>query len=362
MRFRDELTMRFVAGKGGDGAATFRREKYVPKGGPDGGDGGRGGAVILIADSGTNTLHDLSFSPVVYAEAGANGEGGRRDGTDGADLVLHVPVGTQVFFLSPAGEEMLVADLPVHGARWVAARGGIGGRGNSHFATPSNQAPTHAQPGRLGEDLQFRLVLKSVADVGLAGLPNVGKSTLITRLSNARPVIADYPFTTLEPHLGVVTGSGGTAFVMADIPGLIPGAHQGRGLGIQFLKHIERTKGIAQVIDVSTGIDGGRNAELLSSAPEDVSLDTLRRLVEEQFHAIDQELTLFSERLAALPRTIVLTKADLGFADRALVAAKDFFESRGLRAVSVSSATGSGIEELRAMLSELVEKSQISGE
>lgn len=353
MRFRDELQLRLIAGKGGDGAVSFRREKYVPKGGPDGGNGGKGGAIILFADQGTNTLHDLSFSPIIRAEAGENGSGARCDGKDGEDVVLPVPVGTQVFFHSK-GEEILVADLAVPGARWVAARGGIGGKGNCNFATPSNQAPLHAQPGRLGEDLEFRLVLKSVADIGLAGLPNVGKSTLISSISNARPVVADYPFTTLEPHLGVVSISGSSPFVVADIPGLIPGASEGKGLGIQFLKHIERTRAIAQIIDVTTATDGGRNAKVLGSQPEDFSDQELLELVLEQFEAIDKELREFSTELSRLPRVIVFTKADLGFAPRALQAAATFLKERNWKGIAVSSITNQDLSQLKATLAGLV--------
>ena len=353
MRFRDELNVRLIAGKGGDGAVSFRREKYVPKGGPDGGDGGKGGAVILVADQGSNTLHDLSFTPIVRAEPGDNGMGGRCDGKDGSDVIIPVPVGTQVFFHSSAQGEMLVADLSVPGARWVAARGGIGGKGNSNFATPSNQAPLHAQPGRLGEDLEFRLVLKSMADIGLAGLPNVGKSTLISSISNARPVIADYPFTTLEPHLGVVTLANAAPFVVADIPGLIPGAHEGKGLGIQFLKHIERTRAVAQIIDVTTAEDGGRNARVLEATPEELSEDELLGLVKTQFEVIDRELTFFSEELAALPRLIVFTKADLGFAIPAMKAAEGFLEARKLQSIAVSSVTTQDLNGLKSALSAL---------
>lgn len=352
MRFRDEVKIRLVAGKGGDGSASFRREKYIPKGGPDGGNGGSGGAIIFVADSGQNTLFDFVFTPVIRAEAGENGAGARCDGKDGEDIVCVVPVGTQVFFTANE-TETLVADLATEGARWVAARGGIGGKGNSHFATSTNQAPTHSQAGRLGEDLVFKLVLKSVADIGLAGLPNVGKSTLISSISNARPLVADYPFTTIEPHLGVVTGPGNRRFVVADIPGLIPGAHEGKGLGTTFLKHIERTRAVAQVIDVTTTLEGGKLSQLLEGGPDSVNPETLRELSLQQFETIARELEQFSAPLAALPRLIVFTKADLGLAEPALLATKDVWEERGYQAIAVSAASSLGIEELKVALTHL---------
>jgi len=240
MRFIDEVKVQVRAGRGGSGAVRFRREKYCPEGGPDGGDGGNGGAVILVTDPGLSTLIDFSFQPHLFASGGANGGENQRGGAAGADLICRVPVGCQVFY-----NDELVADLNTAGARWVAARGGHGGRGNAFFKSAQNQAPDYAQPGQDADELELRLVLKSVADIGLVGLPNVGKSTLISRISSANPKVADYPFTTLEPHLGVVMLDD-ARFVVADIPGLIPGAHLGKGLGTDFLKHIERTSGIAQ--------------------------------------------------------------------------------------------------------------------
>jgi GTP-binding protein len=249
--FVDEVDIQVKAGDGGRGCVSFRREKFVPRGGPDGGDGGSGGSVYLVASPHVNTLVAYRFHPEFRAERGAHGEGSQRAGRDGADLDLPVPVGTAVYAYGPEGLA-LVADLTQPGQRVLVARGGRGGRGNARFATSTNRAPRHAEPGEPGETRRLKLHLKLLADVGLVGLPNAGKSTLIARISAARPKIADYPFTTLTPHLGVVCLSETRSFVVADVPGLIEGAHLGHGLGHRFLSHLERTQVLVYVIDVSS--------------------------------------------------------------------------------------------------------------
>src|SRR5256714_2071286 len=251
--FIDEAIIRIKAGDGGNGCLAFRREKFVPRGGPSGGDGGKGGDIIMEASERHNTLVHFRFNPEYKAQRGAHGEGSNRTGREGEDIVLKVPVGT-ILYDGDSGE--LVHDFSRPDERIVVAHGGRGGRGNQHFATPTHQAPRECEPGHPGEERSYRLELKLLADVGLVGYPNVGKSTLISRISAARPKIADYPFTTLEPNLGVVAlGDAGdpdqVSFVVADIPGLIEGAHSGAGLGTQFLRHIERTRILVHLIDVS---------------------------------------------------------------------------------------------------------------
>src|SRR6266404_774730 len=251
--FIDEAKIRIKAGDGGNGCMAFRREKFVPRGGPSGGDGGKGGDIIMESSERHNTLVHFRFNPEYKADRGRHGEGSNRTGREGGDIVLKVPVGT-IIYDEDTGER--VHDFSRADERLVIARGGRGGRGNQHFATPTHQAPRECEPGRPGEERHLRLELKLLADVGLVGYPNVGKSTLISRISAARPKIADYPFTTLEPNLGVVTIGDPPheeSYVVADIPGLIEGAHSGTGLGIQFLRHIERTRLLAHLIDVSDG-------------------------------------------------------------------------------------------------------------
>ncbi|MCA1583347.1 MAG: GTPase ObgE, partial [Acidobacteria bacterium] len=242
--FVDEVEIRVSAGHGGAGAMSFRREKFVPRGGPDGGDGGHGGSVYLVADPHRNTLVHFRFNPEYHAERGRGGQGAKKTGAAGKDLDIPVPVGTLVEMpdADDATELTALADLTIPGQRVLVAKGGRGGLGNTHFVSSTNRAPRKSQPGEPGEERTLRLKLKLLADVGLVGFPNAGKSTLIARVSAARPKIADYPFTTLTPHLGVVTLSNDRSFVVADVPGLIEGAHTGHGLGYQFLRHIERTK------------------------------------------------------------------------------------------------------------------------
>src|SRR5215831_4886239 len=250
MQFVDQAVIQVRAGDGGNGVVAFRREKFVPKGGPSGGDGGDGGSVVLVVDPGLSTLLDFRYRKEYRAPSGEPGANKDMYGRAGADLVLRVPPGTQVF---DAATDQLLADLPSDGERFVVARGGRGGRGNIHFATSTDRAPRRAEPGTAGEERDLRLELKLLADVGLLGFPNVGKSSLIARVSAARPKIADYPFTTLVPNLGMVRLQGERSFVVADVPGLIEGAHRGAGLGDRFLRHLERTRVLIHLLDPSTG-------------------------------------------------------------------------------------------------------------
>jgi len=274
--FVDRVKVILRAGKGGNGCVSFRREWGVPRGGPDGGRGGDGGSVILVADERSSSLSYFRFNPINRARRGAHGEGGNRQGKKGEDLVLSVPVGTVV---KSVGEEELLFDFTRPGQKFLAVRGGKGGRGNASFATPTHQAPRECEKGQPGEEKELVLELKLIADVGLVGFPNVGKSTLISKISAARPAIADYPFTTLTPHLGVVDVRGEGSFVVADIPGLIAGAHQGHGLGDKFLRHIERTKILVHIVDVSpySGRDPVGDYEVIMKELEAYSTHLARR-------------------------------------------------------------------------------------
>ena len=320
--FIDRAKIHVQGGDGGNGVTAFRREKFVPRGGPSGGDGGRGGDVILVADSSLNTLLHLRYNPQHIAQRGSHGEGANRSGRNGDDLIVRVPVGTQIF---DATTEDLLHDLSHDGDRWLAARGGRGGFGNSHFTSSTNRAPRYHQSGGTGEERDLQLELKLLADVGLVGFPNAGKSTFISTVSAARPKIADYPFTTLEPHLGVVDLGDFRTFVIADIPGLIEGAHTGAGLGDRFLRHIERTKLLLHLVDVSSV--SGRDA---------VS----------DYETVNHELASYNQDLATRPQFVVATKIDAldepprldSLRQRALEDAKPFF--------AISSATGEGVREL----------------
>src|SRR5213594_2401649 len=298
MKFVDEVRVRVAAGDGGRGCVSFRREKYVPRGGPNGGDGGDGGDVVLAVDPGLATLVDLSYPQHLRAGRGEHGRGKDQHGACGAELVLRVSPGTLVY---DAETEELLADLRAAGERAVVARGGRGGRGNMHFATPTNRAPRRAEPGTPGEQRALRLELRVLADAGLLGFPNVGKSTLVRAVSAARPRVADYPFTTLVPHLGVVRFDGEGSFVLADIPGLIEGAHRGLGLGHRFLRHVSRTTMLIHLIDLS-GLDGR---------------DPL-----EDYTTINHELELASPELAAKPQIVVAAKLDLAETRARLPAAR----------------------------------------
>ena len=290
MQFVDEVDIHIQAGHGGSGSLSFRREKFVPKGGPDGGNGGRGGSVYAVADPHRNTLVHFQFNPEYQAQRGGNGAGALRTGRDGKDLEIPVPVGTLIFAKDPeTGDLDQVADLTEVGQRVLLAKGGRGGLGNAHFATSTNRAPRKVQPGEPGEGFDLHLELKLLADVGLVGFPNAGKSTLISVISAARPKIANYPFTTLVPNLGVVALSDNRSFVVADVPGLIKGAHEGHGLGDQFLRHIERTKVLIHLVDVSS--ESGRDPV------ED--LDTIRK-----------ELELYNPALLEKPHLVVANKMD----------------------------------------------------
>jgi GTP-binding protein len=323
--FIDEVIVQVKAGDGGNGCLAFRREKYVPRGGPSGGDGGRGGDVVLVASQHYNTLLHLRYNPEHKAERGRHGEGSNRKGRDGASVEVPVPVGTIVY---DAATGDVLHDFTVDGDRFVAANGGRGGRGNARFATSTHQAPTEHEPGKPGGELRLRLELKLLADVGLVGFPNAGKSTFISRVSAARPKIADYPFTTLEPHLGVVQSGEGDfqTFVVADIPGLIEGAHEGHGLGTQFLRHIERTRLLAHLVDVS------------GSSGRDPVHD---------FEVVMNELASFSPDLAAKPMILVATKMDAMQDPAGLESLEALARARNLPFFRISSVTGEGVEDLK---------------
>lgn len=321
MQFLDRARILVKGGDGGNGVTAFRREKYVPRGGPSGGDGGRGGSIYLEATDQLNTLLQFRFNPEYRAERGSHGEGGNRQGRDGRDIVITIPVGT-VATDSKTGER--IHDFSRAGERILVARGGRGGRGNARFATPTNRAPRNHEDGHPGEVRSLNLELKLIADVGLVGFPNVGKSTLISRISAARPKIADYPFTTIEPHLGVVRYGEDKTFVAADIPGLVEGAHTGTGLGLEFLRHIERTKLLVHLIDVSAT---GRDARA-------------------DFDAISKELRSYKVDLGAKPQIVVATKMDALEDLPRIESLRDFCRQKGLEMVEISSVTGLGIDEL----------------
>ncbi len=330
-RFVDQVKIYVKAGDGGHGCVSFRREKYVPRGGPDGGDGGRGGDVILVADPQLHTLYDFYHRVHFRAENGRPGMGKKMTGRDGEDLVLRVPVGTVV---KDAETGEILGDLVSPGQRLVVARGGKGGRGNARFATPTNQAPRHAEPGRPGEERWLILELKLIADVGLVGLPNAGKSTLLSRISAARPKIADYPFTTLQPNLGVVVLSDERTFVVADLPGLIEGAHKGVGLGLEFLRHVERTRALLHVLDAS--------AE-----------DPLR-----DFEVVEKEMAHYQPELLKKPRAVALNKIDL-LADRSrLDPVRESLEKRGHPVYLISAVTGEGLKDLLEGLWRLITRGE----
>jgi GTP-binding protein len=331
MRFVDEAEIIVKAGDGGNGAVSFRREKFVPRGGPDGGDGGRGGNVIIQADEDVRTLVDLQLNRYYKAEDGEHGRGGKRKGRDGEDAIIKVPVGTLVYD-AQSGE--LLADLNEDGMSVLVARGGIGGRGNSAFATPVRQAPRFAEFGDKGEVRRLRLELKLLADVGLIGYPNVGKSTLISRISAAKPKIADYPFTTLVPNLGTVKVDN-FSFVVADIPGLIEGAHKGAGLGHSFLRHVERCQLLLHLLDMA-GVDGR---------------DPVR-----DFEVVNEELKLFNPELAKRPQIVVANKMDLPQAGALLSVCKPKLEAMGYEVFPISALTGDGIPQLLNRVVELLKQ------
>ena len=327
--FIDRARIKVVAGSGGNGCLAFRREKFVPRGGPSGGDGGRGGDVFFECSDRVNTLLHFQYKRLFKAQRGAHGEGDRRHGKDGKSITILIPPGTQVF---KEPEHELLHDFAIPGERLCVAEGGKGGKGNAQFATAINQAPRRTEPGRPGEEVELSLSLKLIADVGLVGFPNVGKSTLISRISSAKPKIADYPFTTLVPHLGVVSLADFRSFVVADIPGLIEGAHQGHGLGDQFLKHVERTKVLVHLVDVSqTGRDPVTD-----------------------FRIILHELELFDKELLNRRQLVVASKMDVLEDPKKITRLKLMCARRRIPFHAISAVTGTGIPELIRILAKLL--------
>jgi GTPase len=337
LRFVDEVKIRVVAGDGGNGAIAFRREKYVPFGGPSGGDGGRGGSVVLEADEGLSTLLDLKYARQIKAKSGQPGMNRDRYGRGADDEVVRVPVGTQIFD-GDGGDQ--IGDLTLHEQRLVVAKGGHGGRGNIHFTTSTDRAPRKAEPGSAGERRELRLELKVLADVGLLGFPNAGKSTFVSVVSAARPKIADYPFTTLVPSLGVVEVSGGprrggTTFVVADIPGLIEGASEGAGLGHRFLRHVERTRALLHLVTIDPDPDRDPVSD---------------------YRILRRELEAFEPALATRPEIVALTKADLPDVREAYPALKEAFEREVGRELHLfSAATHDGIDKMVERLARIVD-------
>jgi GTP-binding protein len=329
--FVDTAKLRVEAGNGGDGCLSFRREKFIPKGGPDGGDGGRGGHVIFKASSSRNTLLQFRNQPLLRAQKGQAGMGKRMHGADGDDLIVVVPIGTMVRD-AEAGE--LIADMSVEDQEIIIARGGHGGLGNEHFKSSTNRAPRRTTKGFPGDEWNLELELKLLADFGLIGMPNAGKSTLISRISASRPKIAEYPFTTLEPNLGVVDLGGYRSCVVADIPGLIPGAHEGKGLGDRFLRHVDRCSLLLHLVD--------------AGQPPDQALADL--------DAISRELELFSPSLAGKPRLVVLTKQDMTEAREHRAEISSGAESRGFEVAAISAVSGDGLRKLIGRLSIFLEE------
>src|ERR1041385_5447199 len=337
--FIDRAKIQVRGGHGGNGVTAFRREKFVPRGGPSGGDGGRGGDVWIIADQSVNTLLHLRYNPLHVAGRGLHGEGSNRSGKEGADAIVRVPVGTQVF--DPNTNELLF-DFEEDGQRWLAARGGRGGFGNAHFATSTNRAPRYHQEGSDSEEFELQLELKLLADVGLVGFPNAGKSTFISTVSAAKPKIADYPFTTLEPNLGVVDLGEFRTFVIADIPGLIEGAHEGHGLGDRFLRHVERTTLLLHLVDVSS-----------ASGRDPVS----------DYEVINRELAAYDARLAAREQIVVATKIDAPDDPERLESLRRRARADGREFFEISSVANRGVRELvRAVARKLEEAQDSTGE
>jgi GTP-binding protein len=336
MRFIDEAKIRVSGGHGGPGCISFRRETFIPRGGPDGGNGGAGGQIIFIASDQLGTLQDFRFKRAYQAPNGQHGSGANKSGRDGEDIVIRVPTGT---LIRDAETAEVLQDFTQDEETWVACKGGRGGKGNSHFTTSTHQAPKFAQPGEDGEHRELKLELKLLADVGVIGFPNTGKSTLLSRLSAARPKIAPYPFTTLTPHLGVVSVPDQPSFVIADIPGLVEGAHQGTGLGHRFLKHIERTRLLVHLLD---------GAELLedvtrpSASPTTSQEEAVENLVQ-RYKALRNELGLFNPELLNQPEIVVVNKLDVFESDPTLIA---LIQKRLNQPWMISAVTGSGLKEL----------------
>jgi GTP-binding protein len=353
--FVDEVDIHVAAGHGGRGALAFRREKFVPRGGPSGGDGGPGGSVYLVANANLNTLLNYRFQKIFEAGRGGHGEGSNRTGKNGQDIELQVPAGTSVYEKRDEGEYVLVADMIEDGQRVLIATGGLGGHGNASFATSTNRAPRKTQPGLHGEEKDLRLHLKLLADVGLVGFPNAGKSTMIARISAARPKIADYPFTTLIPNLGVVGLSGDRSFVVADVPGLIAGAHAGQGLGHRFLSHLERTKVLVHLVDVSSasGRDPVNDYDVIARELELFPRGAERGEGPRANHALDRVQgtapimkDAILERLSEKPVLAVANKIDaLDDPDR-VARLRAHVEKLGVPFYTASAATGAGIDAL----------------
>ncbi len=333
--FADTARIYIRSGKGGDGHVSFRREKFVPDGGPDGGDGGRGGDVVFVVDKGLNTLNEFRFTHKFCAQNGEDGKNKRCSGQNGADLIIKVPEGT---VLREEESGKVVADMSHGNERQVILTGGRGGKGNMHYATSTMQAPKYAQPGQAAKELNLILELKCIADVGLVGFPNVGKSTFLSRVTNARPKIADYHFTTLNPNLGVVDLDGGKGFIIADIPGLIEGAAEGVGLGHQFLKHIERTKVIIHIVDAAS-VEG-------RDAVDDIN-------------KINLELEKYNPELLKKPQIIAANKMDVLYGeekDEAVKKLTDAFGDKGIKVMSISAVSGEGVKELLYEVYDLLQK------
>jgi len=330
VKFVDEVRIQVKAGDGGPGAVSFRREKFVPRGGPNGGNGGKGGSIWAEATENATTLLDYRYEPIHKARNGEPGRGSDQYGHDGPDVTLKVPIGT---LIKDADTGEVLFDLSAHGERALLAKGGRGGMGNMHFATATRQAPRFAQPGEPGEERELVFELKLLADVGLIGFPNAGKSTLVSRLSKARPKVADYPFTTLTPHLGVVAYKDHQSFVMADIPGIIEGAHEGAGLGHQFLKHVERCRLLIHLVDC--GIESmGEDASEGDRAPT------------RDYETLNRELRLYSEALSQKPQIVAATKVDIPEARERAEAFASELKSRGIDCFLISPATGEGLAPL----------------
>lgn len=322
MKFVDEVTIHAQAGNGGNGAIAFRREKYIPRGGPSGGDGGRGGDIIFEGDEGLSTLIDLRYQHTIKAKHGQNGMGKDKYGRSGEDATFRVPIGTQVF---DADTNEILGDIREHGEQLIACKGGHGGRGNIHFASSTNRAPRRAEDGGPGEERNLRLELKLLADVGLVGFPNAGKSTLISRISAAKPKIADYPFTTLTPNLGVVKVGEFESFVVADIPGLIEGASDGVGMGTQFLRHIERCRVLIYLLDMTPEVE-----------PSPIKA----------YRILHDELERHNPELSERRTLVALTKMDTGPEAARVSEVREHFEKMNLPVYAISSVTGEGLDAL----------------
>jgi len=332
MKFVDEAKIRIKSGDGGSGCVSFRRERFLPKGGPDGGDGGKGGDIVIVADSGLDTLLDFKYQQHFKAERGQHGRGKNMTGKSGKDREIRVPVGT-VIYNRDTGE--LLQDLSEPGQQVVLLAGGRGGKGNKHFATATHRTPRFSQPGEPGQELWVRLELKVFADVGIAGKPNAGKSSLVSKMSAAHPKIADYPFTTLHPQLGVVTVEGGEPFVLAEVPGLIENAHMGAGLGLRFLKHLERTRLLLHLIDLSD--------------PE--AEDPLK-----PYRTVRNEIIQYGHELEAKREIVVFNKVDLPEVRKRLPAAEKHYKEIGIETAVVSAATGEGVAALKLLLARMLDE------